>query len=46
MVEPGDRDALTKFTDMLNRHVARLEEMTKDLLDLNIAETADQYRKN
>ena len=42
MVEPGDTDALAKFTDMLNRHVARLEEMTKDLLDLNIAETADR----
>lgn len=39
LIEPNDKDALTKFTGMLNRHVARLEEMTKDLLDLNRVET-------
>ncbi len=39
LLESDDKEALAKFTDMLNRHVARLEDMTKDLLDLNIAET-------
>jgi len=38
--EPGDREELAKLTGMLDRHVARLEEMTRDLLDLHTVESA------
>ena len=34
-----DPDAFAKCLAILNRHVSRLENMTNDLLDLNIAET-------
>ncbi|HAU37099.1 MAG TPA: hypothetical protein DCX07_05215 [Phycisphaerales bacterium] len=37
--EPGDREELAKLTGMLDRHVARLEEMTRDLLDLHTVES-------
>ncbi len=39
-IEPDDREALAKFTDMLDRHVRRLENMTNDLLDLHMVEQA------
>jgi two-component system phosphate regulon sensor histidine kinase PhoR len=39
-VEPGDKKELAKLADVLDRHVRRLEEMTKDLLDLHMAESA------
>jgi two-component system phosphate regulon sensor histidine kinase PhoR len=35
---PEDREAFNKFTDILDRHVRRLELMTNDLLDLHMAE--------
>jgi two-component system phosphate regulon sensor histidine kinase PhoR len=38
--QPGDKDELTKLTGVLDRHVTRLEEMTKDLLDLHMVESA------
>ncbi|MDY6913282.1 MAG: histidine kinase dimerization/phospho-acceptor domain-containing protein, partial [Planctomycetota bacterium] len=38
--EVGDTDSIRKILPILDRHVARLEEMTNDLLDLNIIETA------
>ena len=34
-----DPEAFAKCLDILNRHILRLENMTNDLLDLNIAET-------
>jgi two-component system phosphate regulon sensor histidine kinase PhoR len=37
--EPGDRDELAKLASVMDRHVKRLEEMTKDLLDLHVAES-------
>lgn len=36
----ADPEEVSKLTGMLDRHVARLEEMTKDLLDLHIVESA------
>ena len=39
-VAPDDREALGKFVAILGRHVARLENMTKDLLDLHLVERA------
>jgi two-component system phosphate regulon sensor histidine kinase PhoR len=38
--QPGDKDELTKLAGVLDRHVTRLEEMTKDLLDLHMVESA------
>jgi two-component system phosphate regulon sensor histidine kinase PhoR len=38
--DPSDRTELAKLTGMLDRHVARLEEMTRDLLDLHMIESA------
>jgi PAS domain S-box-containing protein len=38
--DPNDRPELAKLTGMLDRHVARLEDMTKDLLDLHMVESA------
>jgi two-component system phosphate regulon sensor histidine kinase PhoR len=38
--EPGNKEELTKLAGMLDRHVARLEEMTRDLLDLHRVESA------
>ena len=38
--EAGDSESIQKVLPILDRHVARLEEMTNDLLDLNIIETA------
>jgi two-component system, OmpR family, phosphate regulon sensor histidine kinase PhoR len=35
-----DKRELAKLADVLDRHVRRLEEMTKDLLDLHMAESA------
>lgn len=40
--ETGDLDSIRKVLPILDRHVARLEAMIKDLLDLNIVETARQ----
>lgn len=40
MVDPGDRAELANIAIVLNRHVTRLEEMTKDLLDLHMVESA------
>lgn len=39
-MEPGDHQEFTKLANMLDRHVARLEDMTKDLLDLHMVESA------
>jgi two-component system phosphate regulon sensor histidine kinase PhoR len=39
-VEPGDTAEAAKLAGILDRHVTRLEEMTKDLLDLHVAESA------
>lgn len=38
-LEPTDQDALEKIRSMLDRHVARLEGMTNDLLDLHTVES-------
>jgi len=38
--DPGDSQELAKLTAMLDRHVFRLEEMTRDLLDLHMVESA------
>jgi len=40
--EADDLDSIQKVLPILDRHVARLEEMVKDLLDLHIVETAKQ----
>jgi len=39
-VGPDDREAFAKFLGILDRHVARLEGMTRDLLDLHLVEQA------
>ncbi len=39
-IEPDDAEAIEKFTDILDRHVRRLENMTNDLLDLHLVEQA------
>jgi two-component system, OmpR family, phosphate regulon sensor histidine kinase PhoR len=39
-IEPGDSRALARFIAMLDRNVARLENMTGDLLDLHIVEAS------
>lgn len=39
-IEPGDARALARFIAMLDRNVARLENMTGDLLDLHIVEAS------
>ena len=39
MIKPADGEALAKLTAMLDRHVGRLEQMTRDLLDLHAVET-------
>jgi len=39
-MDPSDRQELAKLTGMLDRHVRRLEEMTNDLLDLHMVESA------
>ncbi|MBI5724162.1 MAG: HAMP domain-containing protein [Planctomycetes bacterium] len=39
-VESGNNEELTKLTGILDRHVGRLEDMTKDLLDLHMVESA------
>ncbi len=36
--EPGDTDAIRRITEILTRHVGRLEDLTKDLLDLHLLE--------
>jgi len=36
--DPGDSETLAKVSGMLQRHVTRLEQMTNDLLDLNLVE--------
>jgi two-component system phosphate regulon sensor histidine kinase PhoR len=38
-VGPGDEQALEKLRDILDRHLARLEAMTSDLLDLHVVES-------
>ena len=38
--DPGDADEVAKLGEMLDRHVTRLEDMTKDLLDLHMVESA------
>jgi two-component system phosphate regulon sensor histidine kinase PhoR len=38
--DPADRDGLAKITAMLDRHVRRLENLTADLLNLHVVETA------
>jgi signal transduction histidine kinase len=37
--EPGNKEELAKLASVMDRHVKRLEEMTKDLLDLHVAES-------
>jgi PAS domain S-box-containing protein len=37
-IGPGDQDEFRKLVDMLNRHVGRLEDLTRDLLDLHSLE--------
>lgn len=37
-VTPEDQDTFFKLTDILDRHATRLEDMTKDLLDLHTVE--------
>ncbi len=38
-IEPDDADAFKKFMTILDRHVTRLEDMTRDLLDLHLIES-------
>jgi len=38
-IDPGDREALAKFIAILDRHARRLENLTRDLLDLHIVES-------
>ncbi|MCY2930147.1 MAG: ATP-binding protein [Planctomycetota bacterium] len=38
--DPGDAPEAAKLVGILDRHVTRLEDMTKDLLDLHLAESA------
>jgi len=38
-IDPDDEQARTKLADMLDRHVTRLEQMTRDLLDLHAVES-------
>jgi two-component system phosphate regulon sensor histidine kinase PhoR len=40
-VDPGDTSTMAKFIAMLDRHLARLEGMTGDLLDLHTVEASD-----
>ena len=40
MIEPDDHQAFQKVLGILDRHCRRLESMTKDLLDLHLAEQA------
>ena len=37
-VEPGDAESMAKMVQMLDRHVKRLEDLTRDLLDLHTLE--------
>ncbi len=39
MLEPDDTETFARIADMLDRHVGRLENMTRDLLDLHAVET-------
>jgi two-component system phosphate regulon sensor histidine kinase PhoR len=39
-LQPGGAEELAKLTSVLDRHVARLENMTKDLLDLHLVESS------
>lgn len=38
-IEPDDSESFAKVAGMLDRHVARLENMTRDLLDLHVVES-------